>query len=92
MCETVSVRECECTRLCECASVLTEVAVEAGADVVAVQAVHVLAAPQHQLLLQSLGDGALAAAAQPGHPQGGTLLPHRRVPLGAREVARLGVQ
>lgn len=67
----------------------TEVAVEAGADVVAVEAVHVLAPPQHQLLLQGLRDRALAAAAQPRHPQGGALLPNRRVPLGPREVARL---
>lgn len=70
-------------------NVRTKVAVEAGADVVPVQAVNVLAAPQHQRLLQGLGDRALAAAAQAGHPQGGALLPHRRVPLGPREVARL---
>lgn len=67
----------------------TEVAVEAGADVVPVETVHVLAPPENQLLLERLGDRALAAAAETGHPQGGALLPHRRVPLGAREVARL---
>lgn len=67
----------------------TKVTVQAGAYVVPVQPVDVLAPPQHQLLLEGLRDGALPAATETGHPQGGTLLPHGRVSLGAGQVAHL---
>lgn len=67
----------------------TEVAVEASPDVVPVQAVDMLAPPQDQLLLESLGDRALPAPAEAGHPQGSPLLSHGGIALASRQVARL---
>ena len=51
-----------------------------------------LAASEHQLFLQSRGDGALPAAAEARHPQGRSLLAHRGVALLAGQVAGLAAE
>ena len=51
-----------------------KVAVEAGAEVVSVEAVDVLAVLLHELLLQGGGDGGLAGSGASRHPKGGALL------------------
>mmetsp|Transcript_28112 Transcript_28112/g.89888 ORF Transcript_28112/g.89888 Transcript_28112/m.89888 type:complete len:1079 (+) Transcript_28112:175-3411(+) len=66
-----------------------EVAVQARADVVAVEAVDALAVLEHELLLERSRDGALARAAQARHPKRDALLPQRRVAQRPRQVALL---
>lgn len=51
-----------------------EVTVEAGAEVVSVEAVDVLAVLLHELLLEGGGNGGLAGTGASRHPKGGTLL------------------
>ena len=51
-----------------------KVTVEAGAEVVSVEAVDVLAVLLHELLLQGGGDGGLAGTGASRHPKGGALL------------------
>ena len=51
-----------------------QIAVQPRAQIIAVQAVHVLAVQLHQFILQRGGDGRLAGPRAARHPQGGPLL------------------